>query len=187
MISATSLTNSITSSYSTSVTSENYQIMQNPKMAKIFVPGIIGSTSPPWAIFSAITFDPASPNPNASSAPILTIVYSRMTVSKTSFFAIFFFQPLYFFLSFIFSFSYFRASFSSSYAASNGSLAILFTFWIILMIGKMTNYFASLVKKIDPTKKTIKTNIVLRILKTQLSLVKYLKSKTATMLALSSP
>ena len=54
---------------------------QNPKIPTILFPGIIGSTSPEWAIFFAIIYEPASPKPSASNAPIFIIVCSRITVS----------------------------------------------------------------------------------------------------------
>ena len=55
---------------------------QNPKMARHFLPGSIGSTSPPFCIFVAIIVDPASPNPTASKAPILINKDSKIPVSK---------------------------------------------------------------------------------------------------------
>lgn len=61
--------------------SVNYLISQNPNIATTLFPGIMGSTSPVLAIFSAMILAPASPKPNAKSAPILIMVYSNMTVS----------------------------------------------------------------------------------------------------------
>jgi hypothetical protein len=51
--------------YNTSVASVKFLISQNPKIAPIFYPAIIGFRSPPDPIFEAIILDPASPNPRA--------------------------------------------------------------------------------------------------------------------------
>jgi len=72
----------ITSYYSTSIVSLKFLISQNPKTQCVFFPGIIGSMSPPLLLMLvAIISAPASPNPNASNAPIFTIVYSKNAVS----------------------------------------------------------------------------------------------------------
>jgi len=47
---------------------------QNPKIAITFLPGNIGLIDYPLEfIFDATIYEPASPNPNANNAPILTI------------------------------------------------------------------------------------------------------------------
>lgn len=53
-------------------------------MAHFFLPGIIGSTSPPLDMLEPIISDPASPNPKASRDPIFTIAFSIITVSYYS-------------------------------------------------------------------------------------------------------
>lgn len=53
----------------------------NPKIARIFLPGNIGSISPPLLMFSAIISAPASPKPSANNAPVLIINFSRILVS----------------------------------------------------------------------------------------------------------
>jgi hypothetical protein len=66
-------------------------------------------------MLSAIILDPASPNPRASKAPILTIVYSRTTVSIGA--SVVFLTTLPDFLFFAYSsynLSIAKASFSSS-------------------------------------------------------------------------
>jgi hypothetical protein len=66
-------------------------------------------------MFSAMIFEPASPNPKAKRAPILMIVYSNATVSKTgSFFFLFYFLPPDFLNCSSSNLSIASASFSSS-------------------------------------------------------------------------
>ena len=95
---------------------------QKPKIAIIFFPGNIGSISPPLLIFSAMIWAPASPNPNASNAPVFMINFSRKEVSYFS----------YSFLAAISSVcpdfskeSIAKASYSSIWAALKGLAAIL--------------------------------------------------------------
>jgi hypothetical protein len=74
-----------------------FLISQNPNIAMIFYPGNIGLTSPLPFMFSAMILDPASPKPKASKAPILTIVFSRTTVSSgASFLVALLLFPLFF-------------------------------------------------------------------------------------------
>jgi hypothetical protein len=54
---------------------------QKPKMAQTFFPGIIGSISPPRFMFSAMTADPASPNPTARRPQIFAMEFSSSRVS----------------------------------------------------------------------------------------------------------
>ena len=91
-------------------------------MAHFFLPGIIGSTSPPLAILDPMISDPASPNPRANKKPIFTIAFSIITVS------------------------YYSPSSPSPLSLTNfcslaeiGFLAIAFTFSIILSIGPRAN------------------------------------------------
>lgn len=86
---AISFTNIITSYYNTSIVSLKFLISQNPKTQCVFFPGIIGSMSPPLLlIFVAIISAPASPNPSANNAPILTIVCSKNAVSNGASFSL---------------------------------------------------------------------------------------------------
>ena len=57
---------------------------QKPNIAFLRTPGIIGLTSPLYAILSATISDPASPKPSASNAPILIIAFSISIVSYYS-------------------------------------------------------------------------------------------------------
>ena len=75
------LTNSITPSCSTSVVSVNCRMSQNPKIATTFLPGIIGSISPPRRMFAAMISEPASPNPTASNPQIFAMEFSKSRVS----------------------------------------------------------------------------------------------------------
>lgn len=62
--------------------SVKFLISQNPNILTYLRPGNIGSISPSeFYIFLAITLEPASPNPKAKRAPILEIVFSRITIS----------------------------------------------------------------------------------------------------------
>lgn len=54
--------------------SVKFLMSQNPKIAITFLPGNIGLIDYPLEfIFDATIYEPASPNPNANNAPILTI------------------------------------------------------------------------------------------------------------------
>jgi len=50
-------------------------------MATLFLPGIIGFTSPKVFILLPIISDPASPKPKANKVPILIIAFSIIVVS----------------------------------------------------------------------------------------------------------
>lgn len=160
VISAISFTNTITPVYKTSVASVKFLISQNPNIAIIFFPAIIGSTSPPYYMFEAIISDPASPNPKARRAPILIMSFSNITVSYPAYSFFLFISSL---LPFLRSSSKAKASYSSIYAASRGFWAILLTFFIIFSIGFNTSSSTSLENKIAPELNTIETNIVLII------------------------
>lgn len=70
-------------SYSTSVASLNYLMLQKPNIQFTLTPCIVGSNSTePSAMFLDIIREPASPKPNASSPPILVNVCSKITVSS---------------------------------------------------------------------------------------------------------
>lgn len=129
-------------------------------------------------MFSAIIYEPASPNPRASKAPILIIVCSRMTVSYGPSFLPFFFFPFFFFCCFACSKA--RASSSSAWAASRGFLAILFTFYIIASIGAMTSSLESRLNSKAPAARMKQTKNVLQIPSPELNLVFLLRSKTDT-------
>jgi len=77
----------------------------------------------PFCIFLVIIFDPASPNPIASSAPIFMIVDSSVLVSSPYCSAISKYFTLFFFIS------YSAIAFSSEiFAAYNGLSAIYLIF-----------------------------------------------------------
>mmetsp|Transcript_23791 Transcript_23791/g.45243 ORF Transcript_23791/g.45243 Transcript_23791/m.45243 type:complete len:203 (+) Transcript_23791:652-1260(+) len=75
------LTYSMTPSCSTSVASVNCRMSQNPKMASILLPGIMGSKSAPPLRLAATISAPASPKPMAISRCSLLNVVSRNVVS----------------------------------------------------------------------------------------------------------
>mmetsp|Transcript_10788 Transcript_10788/g.31941 ORF Transcript_10788/g.31941 Transcript_10788/m.31941 type:complete len:302 (+) Transcript_10788:861-1766(+) len=80
------LTKTMTWSCRTSVASVKFRMSQKPKMASTRRPGIMAfsaALSPPCMLRPMISA-PASPNPRASSEPILMIVFSRTTVSMGS-------------------------------------------------------------------------------------------------------
>ena len=54
---------------------------QNPKMAHIFLPGTMGSRSPPLAMLDPMISAPASPKPTASRLHTFSKAYSRILVS----------------------------------------------------------------------------------------------------------
>jgi len=75
------LTNSMTSSWSTSVASVNWRMSQNPKMAATRRPGTNAFRSPPDRILLPMTSAPASPKPTARREQTLVKATSRMRVS----------------------------------------------------------------------------------------------------------
>jgi hypothetical protein len=56
-------------------------MLQKPNIAKILYPDLRWSKSPTYWMFSAIIFDPASPNPRANNFPIFKIACSIIVVS----------------------------------------------------------------------------------------------------------
>jgi len=77
-----SFTKTITLSCKTSVASVKFLMSQKPNIAITFCPGNIGLMCLPSLIFDVIILDPASPNPRASSLPILVKVFSSAVVSR---------------------------------------------------------------------------------------------------------
>ncbi|PNH09460.1 hypothetical protein TSOC_003892 [Tetrabaena socialis] len=65
----------------TSVVSVKRRMSQKPNTATVLRPGTMGLMSPSFRMFSAMISAPASPNPIASSAPILLIEFSSTSVS----------------------------------------------------------------------------------------------------------
>ncbi len=62
----------------------NCRMSQNPKIATIFLPGIMGSIAPPCRMLCAIISLPASPNPTANMPHIFAIEFSSRRVSICS-------------------------------------------------------------------------------------------------------
>jgi hypothetical protein len=100
----------------------------------------MGSTSPYFFIFALIISVPASPKPNANNVPILTIVFSILTVS--------------------FEFSFYITAIS---VTIYGSFAILLIFSIILSNGLNAKSFESFENINAPNVNTALTNNVLII------------------------
>mmetsp|Transcript_26704 Transcript_26704/g.65448 ORF Transcript_26704/g.65448 Transcript_26704/m.65448 type:complete len:265 (+) Transcript_26704:1108-1902(+) len=151
-------TNSMMPSCSTSVVSVNCRMSQNPKMATTFFPGIMGLISPPRFMFSAITSDPASPNPTASSPQILAMLFSSKRVSICS------------------------SPGSSSCMGSNlvsGFSLTSRTFFTMRSMGFSTRSLASLLKNMAPSPSTMHTNTVRHMLRAALSWLLSRMSKNA--------
>jgi len=62
----------------------NCRMSQNPKIATIFLPGIMGSIAPPCRMLCAIISLPASPKPTANRPHIFAIEFSSRRVSICS-------------------------------------------------------------------------------------------------------
>jgi len=120
-------------------------ILKYEKSAIVLTPATYASTSPDFCIFLDIILLPASPKPRESKAPILTIVFSRILVSKPSNSSLFFYNSL----SIFFNASSCIASSSSIFDADYGFIEILLTFSSILSIGASTYCAASSAKKPD--------------------------------------
>ena len=147
-------TNTITSSWSYSVASVKLRMLQKPNMAHFLFPGIIGSTSPPLAMFYAMISDPASPKPRANNTPILMMAFSTTYASFSC--------P-----------SASLTSLSFSPLALIGLRAILLTFSIIASTGSKISRFASLLKYKAPRVSTKHTNMVLSIPSSAVSFASY--------------
>ena len=131
-------------------------------------------------MFLAMISEPASPNPNASSAPILVMVFSKITVSKgASFLSSPFPQFMHPLLSSSIISDLKYSSLSAFCIASKGFIEISLILDIILSIGSSTMSFVSFEKLREPIVRTKQMKMVFTIFKIESSLDDIRLSKSA--------